>query len=132
MGLLDEAIREHLELKRRSGGDPTEIAREEHEALAPVFGETAGSPDGAIPDVEPGPGAELDGAHHEAGEPVHPGDFSSVGQETAELDMQTVLGPEEMLTAEHPAPDEEFAWEAPPSTEQTPEPGPGQERLSFE
>jgi hypothetical protein len=36
MGLLDEAIREHLELKRRRGGDPTEIERLEREALGPV------------------------------------------------------------------------------------------------
>jgi hypothetical protein len=36
MGDLDEAIREHLELKRRRGADPAEVAREEHEALAPV------------------------------------------------------------------------------------------------
>ena len=36
MGLLDDAIREHLELKRRRGGDPAEIARAEQEALGPV------------------------------------------------------------------------------------------------
>jgi hypothetical protein len=36
MGLLDDAIREHLELKRRRGADPTEIEREEVEALGPV------------------------------------------------------------------------------------------------
>lgn len=36
MGLLDEAIREHLELKRRRGADPTEIERLEREALGPV------------------------------------------------------------------------------------------------
>ena len=36
MGLLDEAIREHLELKRRRGADPAEVAREQHEALDPV------------------------------------------------------------------------------------------------
>ena len=33
MGLLDDAIREHLELKRRHGADPTEVARQEREAL---------------------------------------------------------------------------------------------------
>ena len=33
MGLLDDAIREHLELKRRRGADPEEVARQEHEAL---------------------------------------------------------------------------------------------------
>jgi hypothetical protein len=36
MGDLDDAIREHLELKRRRGADAAEVAREEHEALAPV------------------------------------------------------------------------------------------------
>jgi len=33
MGLLDDAIREHLELKRRHGADPGEIERQEREAL---------------------------------------------------------------------------------------------------
>jgi hypothetical protein len=36
MGLLDDAIREHLELKRRRGADPSEIERLEREALGPV------------------------------------------------------------------------------------------------
>jgi hypothetical protein len=36
MGVLDDAIREHLELKRRRGADPSEIERLEREALGPV------------------------------------------------------------------------------------------------
>ena len=36
MGLLDDAIREHLELQRRRGADPAEIERSEREALGPV------------------------------------------------------------------------------------------------
>jgi hypothetical protein len=36
MGLLDDAIREHLDLKRRRGADPTEVEREEREVLGPV------------------------------------------------------------------------------------------------
>ena len=36
MGILDDAIREHLELKRQHGGDPSEIDRLEREALGPV------------------------------------------------------------------------------------------------
>ena len=35
MGLLDDAIREHLELKRRHGANPDEVARQESEALGP-------------------------------------------------------------------------------------------------
>jgi hypothetical protein len=51
MGLLDDAIREHLDLKRRRGGDPAEIERAEREALGPVRrkgGETT-----AVEEVEP-------------------------------------------------------------------------------
>jgi hypothetical protein len=33
MGLLDDAIREHLELKRRHGADPAEVERQEREVL---------------------------------------------------------------------------------------------------
>ena len=47
MGLLDDAIREHLELKRRRGADAGDISREESEALGPV----RRGPDGA-PDIE--------------------------------------------------------------------------------
>jgi hypothetical protein len=36
MGLLDDAIREHLDLKRRRGADPAEVERLEQEALGPV------------------------------------------------------------------------------------------------
>jgi hypothetical protein len=35
MGLLDDAIREHLELKRQHGADPDEVARQEREAFGP-------------------------------------------------------------------------------------------------
>src|SRR3954462_12659249 len=36
MGLLDDAIREHLELKRAHGADPGEIAQLEREAFGPA------------------------------------------------------------------------------------------------
>ena len=61
MGDLDDAIREHLELKRRRGADPDEVAREEHEALSPV---TRGHPIVVPEDL-----------HHESEEePAHNGD----------------------------------------------------------
>jgi hypothetical protein len=58
MGLLDDAIRDHLELKRRHGADPGEVARLEHEALGPARREPAAAassvaeeePPYAIPD----------------------------------------------------------------------------------
>ncbi|MGI8414009.1 MAG: hypothetical protein ACR2LV_10260 [Solirubrobacteraceae bacterium] len=36
MGQLDDAIREHLDLKRRRGAEPGEVERAEREALGPV------------------------------------------------------------------------------------------------
>jgi hypothetical protein len=57
MGLLDDAIREHLDLKRRRGADPTEIERAEREALGPVRrGPEVGGDD--APHVEPEAGLE--------------------------------------------------------------------------
>jgi hypothetical protein len=49
MGLLDDAIREHLELKRQHGGDPSEIERQEHEAFGPGGRRTAPVEDAAAP-----------------------------------------------------------------------------------
>ncbi len=45
MGLLDDAIRDHLELKRRRGADPAEVERAEKEALGPVRRQPEGSDD---------------------------------------------------------------------------------------
>lgn len=39
MGVLDDAIREHLELKRRRGADPGSLKRDEDEALGEVVRE---------------------------------------------------------------------------------------------
>jgi hypothetical protein len=59
MGLLDDAIREHLDLKRRRGADPSEVEREEAEALGPVRRE---QPRELQADVADGPPAD-----HQAG-----------------------------------------------------------------
>src|SRR5947207_8478369 len=58
MGLLDEAIRDHLELKRQRGADPNQVAREEQDALGPavrrpVEGDAPAEAAEAAPDAEP-------------------------------------------------------------------------------
>jgi hypothetical protein len=60
MGLLDDAIKEHLELKRRRGADAEEVARLEQEALGPPQrGEFASAPaQPAGPADAPEPAAE--------------------------------------------------------------------------
>jgi hypothetical protein len=95
MGLLDEAIREHLELKRRSGGDQGAIARDEQEALAPVLADDGATADDELAQDE----SEVVAAAPVSAAPtaeIVPADdrlagFSSVGQETAEIDMQAIL-----------------------------------------
>ena len=109
MGLLDDAIREHLELKRRNGADPGEVAREQQEALDPVFPDPSAASAGDA-GLEAEPGAGDDGADY-SGEPATAqapyladprvesaledaqatSESSSTGQETVELDMQSVL-----------------------------------------
>ncbi len=156
MGLLDDAIREHLELKRRRGADPSAVAREEREALAPVFPDEPEADDGDLaydePDaVEIAPAPVPAEGHARADDRL--ADLSAVGQETAELDMQAVLEEDPEADAadsgstagplqEGPAPayagqpvgedplDWGFAGER--DEELAPEEIPGQERLSFE
>src|SRR4051794_39552360 len=69
MGILEEAIREHLDLKRNRGADPHEVAQQEREALSPAVREpetpapaAAEAADGAPPEAgspEPAPAAEV-------------------------------------------------------------------------
>ncbi len=108
MGLLDDAIRDHLELKRLRGADPGEVAREEREALETgLDAEQAALNDAlattvadldAEADVETMPvratasatatsGEERDTAH----EPASSADLAVAAEETAELDMRAVM-----------------------------------------
>jgi hypothetical protein len=57
MGLLDEAIREHLDLKRRRGADPGEVQRLEQEALGPVR-RAQQAPADLIPDYDSSAGMD--------------------------------------------------------------------------
>ena len=110
MGLLDDAIREHMELKRLRGADPSEVARQERDVLGPVPRRGDAEEDGSLDeDAEQGEVAvaESSPAHESyaqesegggqggdstrASQPARGADFANVGQETAEFDMRTVL-----------------------------------------
>jgi hypothetical protein len=169
MGLLDEAIREHLELKRRRGADPGEVAREQQEVLDTVPAEDAVASDGDVPEQAMEDGrAELDGSGPDGSpvpsgsELVDPGaeeapaqpegdesETPTIGQETAELDMQSVLDespdPSTFASPVEPTFTEAFRGDMSPAelsgelgpleddeASDVPRPLPGQERLSFE
>ncbi len=144
--MLDDAIREHLELKRRRGADPGEVAREQREALDTIDGqapaEGAGTaPDAADPpsvsgaplvdrpgDTQPEPmpiGNVPPGV--ESAQPVRAADQAEPtggpgAGETAELDMSSVLGedvehaPAEDATSAAADAGESLEWEIPADT----------------
>jgi hypothetical protein len=157
MGLLDDAIREHLDLKRQQGADPEELARKEREALEPVipdepatWGADASS---VVLDEEPAAEMPVEPAFEDeepAPEAEGAADLSTVGQETVEIDMREVLGEDSLgLEDAYPvhrivaapvragritdtAPQEELQWEVAGRAGSEPADIPGQERMSFE
>jgi hypothetical protein len=96
MGLLDDAIREHLDLKRRRGADPSEIAKEEADALGPIRRDAAGEEpiDDAVP-AEHGSHAD----HEPAGldEPA-----VAYDDEPLEYDEPLAHGDEPLAHDDHP------------------------------
>jgi hypothetical protein len=65
MGLLDDAIREHLDLKRKRGADPGEVEKLEREALGPVRREPTARSADTVPHLE---------VHPDTGFQVQPAD----------------------------------------------------------
>jgi hypothetical protein len=148
MGLLDDAIREHLELKRRRGADPGEVARQEGEALgdprtgafagpqaAPAAPESLAAEDEEPPAPaahEPEPEPELEPPPvRESGEEEpwlgeDRGDAGS-GQPTPEFNPPDVE-PEVVRPDDEPAADEDVLEETPDFLQETPE----HDRLWFE
>jgi hypothetical protein len=53
MGVLDDAIREHLELKRKHGASEGEVEQQEQEALGAPRGRSAEAPEGEAVGQEP-------------------------------------------------------------------------------
>lgn len=110
MGLLDDAIREHLELKRKRGADSHEVERQEQEALGPPLrGEFA-----------PAPEDPAAGGLAEPGEPVLPAEVMLPAEPVemplpAEAEAEAVAAPQ--ATTEYTPPDVE-----PPPEEPAPEP----------
>jgi hypothetical protein len=116
MGILDDAIREHLELKRRAGADAAEIARLERTA----FGEQAPPPAPAAEEqpvaAEPAPEPPA------AAEPVHAPEPEPVAAEPEPVDQPTrQFTLEELEDAEQHA---EPAPEPAPEPEPVSEPAP--------
>src|SRR3954453_2896221 len=126
MGLLDDAIREHLELKRRHGADPDEVPRQEREAL--------GAPQRSAEFAQPEAGAVAAGAaapESDVEEPLEsPSDDEEAppaGDVPAGMEEDPWL-PDEAQEEEPPAEGEDVLEETPEFLQETPE----HDRLWFE
>jgi hypothetical protein len=119
MGLLDDAIREHLELKRLRGADPGLVSREEQEAFGPARGEDPADTGDDMAAAEGHAGGE---ASPTPGGSEQLEGFSNVGQETAELDMRAVLED----ASDRPVP------AGPPSSDVPQEQGTAEDSLEWE
>jgi hypothetical protein len=117
MGLLDDAIREHLDLKRRRGADPSEVAREEKEALGPVRREAPADEDVELYDEPEDSGGSY--ADHEPAGLDEPAAFYDDEPGSVSLSRYE----EEQAAPEEPpaAPDRPVPSE-PPSTHDAPYP----------
>lgn len=90
MGLLDDAIREHLELKRLRGADPGDVAQEERDALGPVRRDGEAEPNGRD-DSEAEPSRRAKGLPFHSSESAPNVDSPTSGQETIEINMEAEL-----------------------------------------
>ena len=104
MGLLDDAIREHLELKRKHGADPEDVARQEQEALGPGQRNEFAQPETA---TEAPTEAEADEAPLEAPEAAAPPEFEPPAAPVDELPEGEPGIPEEPPSAQAPGYDED-------------------------
>src|SRR5215212_325726 len=107
MGILDDAIREHLELKRRHGVTEDELQRQEEEALGPARRDVA--------------------QQHEEAEPVAAGQDTAFfdGEEPAAASEEPAGDPvvaADELDSRHDEPEPEDQPEPEPQREDEPEP----------
>jgi hypothetical protein len=120
MGVLDDAIREHLELKRKHGAAADEVEREEQEALGPPRRQ---------PVQPPAADAPAAGEEQVAATPAAPAE-----QELDEVPVDEAIPAESAVEPEpapavEPAPTEpepEIEWETPPARAAEPDPAPAE------
>jgi hypothetical protein len=121
MGLLDDAIREHLELKRRHGADPQEVARQEDEALGPIGGHEAEHEPEHEPEEPPAPYEEPAAVVHEHQQEL---ELPAVAEETVEEPAEPAEEPPagvHQATVEYSIEDEREAEAREPEPDPEPE-----------
>ncbi len=141
MGLLDDAIRDHLELRRRHGADAGDVARQEREALGPVRRDAPAATDDADGDA-PGDDEEYDprpedlvAEDTEDEEPVYDEDLTGVPdpppptvEEPSDHPARERADPRDVVPADEEPEGDDVLEETPEFLQETPE----HDRLWFE
>jgi hypothetical protein len=137
MGILDEAIREHLELKRQHGADDSELKQLEDDAFGPPERPGASEPSDTASEAatefmqQPDVGAGGDRAEAEAQAAVEmPQAPPSAVRREPVADVQEAPGPAEEKPSSDEEPDETPAPEAPEG--ERPDEGPAEEEQPAE
>src|SRR5687767_7689844 len=128
MGILDDAIREHLELKRKHGVPEDEVERQEEEALGPARREVAQQPEDAelaADEATPAPAAGGDAStaspfDGDSGAPVT--DEAAPAEATPAVEHEPPPAAEPVLAPEPPVAD--HTGLEPAADEPDPEPDP--------
>jgi hypothetical protein len=108
MGLLDDAIKQHLELKRKHGAPEEELQRQQEEALGPVRREAAPQPESVEAEAGPAEGDVVVPEVEEAAPAAVDGDGEQLFDgEALETDEPSQV--QEVPAAEPPAPLDEDA-----------------------
>jgi hypothetical protein len=123
MGLLDDAIREHLDLQRRRGADPDAVARAEQEALGPVRREPEPAhaaeheqrDESASAPPEPVPAAPEQSGEDEHDEPAPPPAEAEEDPRHSDVAHQPTT---EFRVEDHHDEDEDAAHEAPAAADE--------------
>jgi hypothetical protein len=88
MGVLDDAIREHLELKRKHGVPEEELRRQEDEALGPVRREVGQAEEEAVSGNGEAPGEMPEAAVEDTVEPAGEAELAPFDAEASEPEPQ--------------------------------------------
>jgi hypothetical protein len=124
MGILDDAIREHLELKRAHGAADDEVLQKEAEAFGPARQEAA-APEAVAPPLEQAPVAEAPEAEAPLEHPADPDDFFVEHENFGAAATEPVADPGMRGVDPHPTPVPHPAFDQhddPRSHEHPPEP----------
>jgi hypothetical protein len=102
MGVLDDAIREHLELKRKHGVPEEELRRQEEEALGPVRREVGPPEEGAVSGNGEAPAEMPEAAGEDTAEPAGEAELAPFDSEASEPEPEP-FAEEAATVVPHPA-----------------------------